>query len=172
MQLARTSEPAVKEALRVQTDQAQALGIFGAPTFITESGELFWGDDRLEQALAWGPARSGAAGPGCIDHPSRRRQYAFHTGRPAWMKRRPLSGRHCEPGVSRVKQSTNRHSACFSRHCEPKAKQSRAAEMRKRPWRASLRREESWSVARPCASRSPLRRETFAKMGWVTELAK
>ena len=41
-----------KQALRAQTDQAQALGIFGAPTLITESGELFWGDDRLEQALA------------------------------------------------------------------------------------------------------------------------
>ena len=63
VQLARIAEPAVKQALRSQTDEAQALGIFGAPTFITESGELFWGDDRLEQALAW-CARSSAAGPG------------------------------------------------------------------------------------------------------------
>ena len=42
-----------KLALRKQTDQAQTLGIFGAPSFTTASGELFWGNDRLEQALAW-----------------------------------------------------------------------------------------------------------------------
>jgi len=43
----------IKARLKQQNEQAQALGIFGAPSFITESGELFWGDDRLEQALAW-----------------------------------------------------------------------------------------------------------------------
>jgi len=42
-----------KLALRKQTDKAQTLGIFGAPSFTTASGELFWGNDRLEQALAW-----------------------------------------------------------------------------------------------------------------------
>lgn len=52
---ARGSEPAIKERLRAQTERAAALGIFGAPTFITEDGEMFWGDDRLEQALAWRP---------------------------------------------------------------------------------------------------------------------
>ena len=50
--LARGREAHVKEGLREQTARAQDLGIFGAPTFITEDGELFWGDDRLEQALA------------------------------------------------------------------------------------------------------------------------
>lgn len=50
--LARTQEPAVKERLRQQTAEAQALGIFGAPSFVT-GGEVFWGDDRLEQALSW-----------------------------------------------------------------------------------------------------------------------
>jgi 2-hydroxychromene-2-carboxylate isomerase len=50
---ARSSDPAIKDRLRTQTERAAALGIFGAPTFITESVELFWGDDRLEQALAW-----------------------------------------------------------------------------------------------------------------------
>jgi len=50
---ARGSDPAIKDRLRAQTERAAALGIFGAPTFITESGELFWGDDRLAQALAW-----------------------------------------------------------------------------------------------------------------------
>jgi len=29
------------------------LEIFGAPNFVTDDGELFWGNDRLEQALAW-----------------------------------------------------------------------------------------------------------------------
>jgi len=43
----------VKQKLRAQTAQAQQLGIFGAPTFITADGELFWGNDRLESALAW-----------------------------------------------------------------------------------------------------------------------
>jgi 2-hydroxychromene-2-carboxylate isomerase len=42
-----------KAALRVATDEAARHGIYGAPTFVTSSGELFWGNDRLEQALAW-----------------------------------------------------------------------------------------------------------------------
>ena len=42
-----------KGALRQATDQAQSLGIYGAPSFATGSGELFWGNDRLEQAIAW-----------------------------------------------------------------------------------------------------------------------
>jgi 2-hydroxychromene-2-carboxylate isomerase len=42
----------VKAALRRNTDEAQAIGIFGAPSFTTDDGELFWGDDRLEQAIS------------------------------------------------------------------------------------------------------------------------
>jgi len=42
-----------KDALRAQTAEAQGLGIFGAPTFTTADGEMFWGNDRLEGALAW-----------------------------------------------------------------------------------------------------------------------
>jgi 2-hydroxychromene-2-carboxylate isomerase len=34
------------------TDEARRLGIFGSPTFVVD-GELFWGDDRLEDAVAW-----------------------------------------------------------------------------------------------------------------------
>lgn len=41
-----------KAALKAQTARAAELGIFGAPSFIVD-GELFWGDDRLEDALAW-----------------------------------------------------------------------------------------------------------------------
>ena len=39
-----------KAGLREQTAQARRLGIFGGPSFIVD-GELFWGDDRLEDAL-------------------------------------------------------------------------------------------------------------------------
>jgi len=42
-----------KAALRRSTEEAQARGIFGAPTFVTADGELFWGNDRLEAALEW-----------------------------------------------------------------------------------------------------------------------
>ncbi|WP_072392588.1 2-hydroxychromene-2-carboxylate isomerase [Hyphomicrobium sp. CS1GBMeth3] len=43
----------VKDRLRAETDYAANLGIFGAPTFIAPDGELFWGNDRLERAIAW-----------------------------------------------------------------------------------------------------------------------
>ncbi len=42
-----------KMRLRAQTEEAQGLGIFGAPSFVTADGELFWGNDRLERALTW-----------------------------------------------------------------------------------------------------------------------
>jgi 2-hydroxychromene-2-carboxylate isomerase len=42
-----------KDALRAQTEEAQRLGVFGAPSFVTADGELFWGNDRLEAALTW-----------------------------------------------------------------------------------------------------------------------
>lgn len=41
--------PAVKDAVRAVNDQALALGVFGVPTVVVND-ELFWGDDRLEQA--------------------------------------------------------------------------------------------------------------------------
>ena len=48
--LARAQSDEIKGRLRAQTEEAQRLGIFGAPNFIAR-GELFWGNDRLEQAL-------------------------------------------------------------------------------------------------------------------------
>ena len=42
-----------KLRLRRMVEEAQARGIFGAPAFVAEDGELFWGNDRLEQALDW-----------------------------------------------------------------------------------------------------------------------
>jgi 2-hydroxychromene-2-carboxylate isomerase len=50
--LALSATEAVKQTLRARTDEAMALGLFGAPSVIAR-GELFWGSDRLDQALAW-----------------------------------------------------------------------------------------------------------------------
>jgi 2-hydroxychromene-2-carboxylate isomerase len=55
----RTQTDAIKSRLREQTETAQRLGIFGAPAMVA-NGELFWGNDRLEQAIAWAK-RSGTA---------------------------------------------------------------------------------------------------------------
>ncbi|NJM33786.1 MAG: 2-hydroxychromene-2-carboxylate isomerase [Rhodomicrobium sp.] len=57
--LARAQDQAVKDALKDQTTAAVALGIFGAPSFVTADGELFWGDDRLEHALDWAVSKAG-----------------------------------------------------------------------------------------------------------------
>jgi 2-hydroxychromene-2-carboxylate isomerase len=51
--IARAQSEEIKAKLRAETDAAQRLGVFGAPSFVTADGELFWGNDRLEQALAW-----------------------------------------------------------------------------------------------------------------------
>jgi 2-hydroxychromene-2-carboxylate isomerase len=42
---------AVKGALREATDSAAGLGVFGVPSLVV-SGEVFWGDDRLEEAVS------------------------------------------------------------------------------------------------------------------------
>jgi 2-hydroxychromene-2-carboxylate isomerase len=42
----------VEAMLTAETDAARALGIFGSPTFSVGS-ELFWGDDRLGDAIDW-----------------------------------------------------------------------------------------------------------------------
>ena len=49
--LARAESDDNKARLRAQTERAQALGIFGAPSF-TVAGELYWGNDRLGDAVA------------------------------------------------------------------------------------------------------------------------
>jgi 2-hydroxychromene-2-carboxylate isomerase len=51
--LENAHSPEIKDKLRAETDRARRLGVFGAPTFISADGELFWGNDRLEAALAW-----------------------------------------------------------------------------------------------------------------------
>jgi 2-hydroxychromene-2-carboxylate isomerase len=42
----------VKRALALETDTARGSGIFGSPTFVV-GRELFWGDDRLKDAISW-----------------------------------------------------------------------------------------------------------------------
>lgn len=49
---AAVAEPC-KTRLRAVGEEARSRGLYGAPTFLTEDGELFWGNDRLEQAIAW-----------------------------------------------------------------------------------------------------------------------
>ncbi len=49
----------VKDELRDVTGAAHARGVFGVPT-VEVDGELFWGDDRLEEAAA-ALARTGAS---------------------------------------------------------------------------------------------------------------
>ncbi len=58
--LARADTDEVRAALVAQTDEARSLGIFGAPTFAVGT-EIFWGDDRLDDALRWHREHRGAA---------------------------------------------------------------------------------------------------------------
>jgi 2-hydroxychromene-2-carboxylate isomerase len=53
----RAATPEIDAWLEGETDAARRLGIFGSPTFAV-GAELFWGDDRLEDAIAY--ARSPA----------------------------------------------------------------------------------------------------------------
>lgn len=51
---AAITDPAIKDALKANTDEAIRRGVFGAPAFLV-GDTLFWGNDRLhfvEQALA------------------------------------------------------------------------------------------------------------------------
>ena len=47
MVLSQIATDQVKDDLRRRTDRAIALGIFGAPAFIVDEAELFWGQDRM-----------------------------------------------------------------------------------------------------------------------------
>jgi 2-hydroxychromene-2-carboxylate isomerase len=54
--LEAANTPDNKDALRRQTEEAASRGLFGAPSYTVDE-ELFWGNDRLEAALAWAKAR-------------------------------------------------------------------------------------------------------------------
>lgn len=49
--MARCETDAVKSALKSNTDEAVARGVFGAPTFFV-GDQIFWGNDRLEFVAA------------------------------------------------------------------------------------------------------------------------
>ena len=55
----RAESPEIRQHFDAETDAARALGIFGAPSFVV-AGELFWGDDRLDDALDWASANAGS----------------------------------------------------------------------------------------------------------------
>jgi 2-hydroxychromene-2-carboxylate isomerase len=50
--VAQAASPEVGAAYEGATEEARQLGIFGSPAFVV-GRELFWGDDRLEDAIAW-----------------------------------------------------------------------------------------------------------------------
>jgi 2-hydroxychromene-2-carboxylate isomerase len=54
--LAQAATPEIRAALRQATEAAQALGVFGAPMLTTDDDELFWGNDRIDEAVAWASA--------------------------------------------------------------------------------------------------------------------
>ena len=43
----------IKALLKAECARAVEIGIVGTPTLVTEDGEVFWGNDRLEQGLDW-----------------------------------------------------------------------------------------------------------------------
>lgn len=59
--IAAAKTDACKAALRARTADAQARGIFGAPMFFV-GDEMFWGNDRLEDAIACATTMVAAAG--------------------------------------------------------------------------------------------------------------
>jgi 2-hydroxychromene-2-carboxylate isomerase len=50
--LALAESETTRSLLVEETEEAKRLGIFGSPTFVV-GNELFWGDDRLEDAITW-----------------------------------------------------------------------------------------------------------------------
>ncbi|MDA8109414.1 MAG: 2-hydroxychromene-2-carboxylate isomerase [Betaproteobacteria bacterium] len=70
---ARLAAPEVKDALRRDTEQAAAAGVFGVPTLAID-GELFWGADALDFAKAF------LADPGVLASEEMRRVDALPVG--------------------------------------------------------------------------------------------
>lgn len=66
--LERAQSEEIKSQLRAQTEEAQRLGIFGAPSFVTADGELFGattGSKRRWTGLPARPHAARASGPRC-----------------------------------------------------------------------------------------------------------
>jgi 2-hydroxychromene-2-carboxylate isomerase len=56
--LARADSAEIRDRYAEETATARSMGIFGSPTFAC-GAEIFWGDDRLEDAIEWCQAPSG-----------------------------------------------------------------------------------------------------------------
>jgi 2-hydroxychromene-2-carboxylate isomerase len=56
--LERAQSPANKERLKAECTRAAEIGLPGAACFVTADGEVFWGNDRLEEGLEWEIARA------------------------------------------------------------------------------------------------------------------
>lgn len=50
--LSKAQTERIAYALAKATSEAMALGVFGSPSFVVGT-EVFWGDDRLEDAVDW-----------------------------------------------------------------------------------------------------------------------
>ena len=71
--LEQLSRPAVKEALRLGTEQAIEGGVFGVPTLVVD-GELFWGADATDFVKAY------LADPGIVASDEMKRVAALPVG--------------------------------------------------------------------------------------------
>jgi 2-hydroxychromene-2-carboxylate isomerase len=56
--LARAESEANKALLKAESARAATIGVIGAPCLVTEDGEVFWGNDRLEQGLDWAAVKA------------------------------------------------------------------------------------------------------------------
>ncbi|HEY2559881.1 MAG TPA: 2-hydroxychromene-2-carboxylate isomerase [Caldimonas sp.] len=48
----RANSQEIRDRYAAETELARSMGIFGSPTFVCGT-EIFWGDDRLEDAIDW-----------------------------------------------------------------------------------------------------------------------
>ena len=59
--LMQAESETIQKRYEEATDEARSLGLFGAPSFVVDGRELFWGDDRLEDAIEFARMDSGSA---------------------------------------------------------------------------------------------------------------
>jgi 2-hydroxychromene-2-carboxylate isomerase len=55
--IARANSQEIRARYDAETERAKELGIFGSPTFVW-GREIFWGDDRFEDAIDWAKAHA------------------------------------------------------------------------------------------------------------------
>ncbi len=61
--LERAESDANKALLKGECARAAEIGVVGAPCLVTDDGEVFWGNDRLEQGLDWAARRRARVSP-------------------------------------------------------------------------------------------------------------